>query len=303
MLLFFSKKIKVAVHNETFHSDDVFAVAILSLYLNKPLEIFRTRDPKILSKMDYVLDVGREYNPKENKFDHHQEGWNEKRKNEIPYATSGLVWKEFGLKITGSKEIADKIDEKIIQSIDAEDNGVEIYQTIFDDVSPYQISDYIFSFNPTWIEKNVDPLEYFKNAVMEAERILKREIKKSTDNILGKKIIQEIYKKTKDKRILVLDGSYSCKKTISSYPEPLLIVQQATEDKIWHVNAVNINGFQFKNRLEFPLSWAGKEGNELAKITGVPDAIFCHNKRFMCAVRSKEGAIALAKLAIEEASK
>ena len=52
--------------------------------------------------MDYVLDVGGEYNPKENKFDHHQEGWNEKRGNGIPYATTGLIWKEYGKKITDS---------------------------------------------------------------------------------------------------------------------------------------------------------------------------------------------------------
>ena len=36
----------------------------------------------------------------------------------------------------------------------------------------------------------------------------------------------------------------------------------------------------------------------VAEITGVEDAVFCHNHRFICAAESKEGAIKLAKLAL-----
>ena len=50
--------------------------------------------------------------------------------------------------------------------------------------------------------------------------------------------------------------------------------------------------------MDLPESWAGKDGEELQKITGVPDAIFCHNKRFMASAGSREGAIALAQKAI-----
>jgi uncharacterized UPF0160 family protein len=303
MFTFMSKKIKVAVHDGVFHPDDVFSIAILSLYLKKPLEIFRTRDPKVLAKMDYVLDVGRSYNPDDKKFDHHQENWNEKRQNGIPYATSGLVWKEFGEKITGSKDVADRIDEKIIQTIDAEDNGVEICKSIFENVSPYCVSDYIFSFNPTWTGREVKPQKSFERAVEEAKKILKREIKKAEDNILSKKKIQEIYEKTSDKRILVLDDNYSWKKTVKDYPEPLFVIKQVKENKNWHINAVNIDGSRFANRMDFPKSWAGKEDEELEKITGISDAIFCHNGRFMCSAKTKEGAIELAKLALRDGLK
>ena len=295
--------VKVAVHDGEFHPDDVFSVAILSLYLKKPLKIFRTRDPKILEKMDYVLDVGREYNPKEFKFDHHQEGWNEKRENGVLYAASGLLWKEYGEKITGSYEIAKKIDEKIIQTIDAEDNGIEAYKNIIDDLSPYCVSDYIYALNPTWNEKNVDISKAFQMAIDEVIKIFKREIKKSTDSILGKKKVQEIYEKTEDKRILVLDDNFTWKKTVSLYPEPLFVIKQNDGDKYWHVKAVNVKGFKFKNRIDFPLGWAGKFGDDLIKLTEIPDAVFCHNKRFMCVTESKEGAIALANKAIDDSKK
>ena len=297
------KRIKVAVHDSKFHSDDVFSVAILSLYLNKPLKIFRTRDQKILSKMDYVLDVGREYNPSKFKFDHHQEGWNEKRENGILYATCGLLWKEYGTKITGSFELAQKIDEKIIQTIDAEDNGIEIYKNVIDGVTPYCVVDYISSLNPTWVEKEADELQAFKKAVAEARIILKREIKKSEDSLLGKKRIQEIYKKTEDKRILILDDDYSWKKTLSLYPEPLFVIKKYNDTKKWSIKAVPATGYKFKNRLNFPKSWAGKEGKKLIAITGITDAVFCHNKQFICVANSEKAAIELAKKAIELGTK
>lgn len=298
-----NKSIKVAVHDGSFHADDVFSVAILSMYLKKPLKIFRTRDPKVLSKMDYVLDVGREYNPKEFKFDHHQEGWDEKRKNGILYATGGLLWKEYGEEITGSYELSKKIDEKIIQTIDAEDNGIDIYKNVIEDVAPYCVADYIFSLNSTWTEKNVDCLKSFNNAVEIVKKILQREIKKSKDSLLGKKRVQEIYEKTKDKRILILDDDYTWKKTISLYPEPLFVIKQFIDDKKWSVKAVNVEGYKFKSRLDFPQSWAGKAGKELVEVTGVSDAVFCHNGRFICVAESEDGAIALAKKAIELGSK
>jgi uncharacterized UPF0160 family protein len=55
----------------------------------------------------------------------------------------------------------------------------------------------------------------------------------------------------------------------------------------------------FKNRKDLPQAWAGKVNEELQKITGVADATFCHNARFTCGAGSKEGALALAKLALD----
>ena len=297
--MFFSKKIKVAVHDGSFHPDDVFAVAILHLYLKKPLKIFRTRDKNIFDEMDYVLDVGREYNPKEGKFDHHQEGWSEKRENGIPYAASGLVWKEFGEKICGSKEVADKIEEKIIEPIDAEDNGVDIYEPKIIGVSPYCAFDLIDSMNPTYKEKNLDVDKIFNTAVTIAENIIVREIRKANDYVESFLKMKEIYNKTEDKRIIILDDQYPAQNFFTEYSEPLLVIKPIFDKKgLWYISVVKVKGEKFKSRIDLPESWAGKDGEELQKITGVSDAIFCHNKRFMASAGSKEGAIELAQKAI-----
>lgn len=297
--MLFQKKIKVAVHDGTFHVDDVFSVAILELFLKKPLKVFRTRDEKILSKMDYLLDVGRQYNPKENKFDHHQENWNEKRENGIIYATCGLVWKEFGERICNSKEVAKIIEDKVIQIIDAEDNGIDTYKKTESDLSPYCFSDFIFSMNPTYKEKNEDADSIFEKAVSIVKKMLEREIKRSMDYVSGLENMQKIYYATEDKRIIVLDDQYPAKRFFVEFPEPLFIIKPNFDTrKSWSVSTVNVKGEKFKARMDLPESWAGKSGEELQKITGVTDAIFCHNKRFMASVGSREGAIKLAELAL-----
>jgi uncharacterized UPF0160 family protein len=48
-----------------------------------------------------------------------------------------------------------------------------------------------------------------------------------------------------------------------------------------------------------PEAWAGLRDAELAAVTGVPDAGFCHNGRFIAAVKSYEGARAMVTLALQ----
>lgn len=295
----FLNKIKVAVHDGNFHADDVFAVTILKLHLKRPLKVFRTRDEKILSKMDYLLDVGREYNQKDNKFDHHQSGWNEKRENGILYATCGLLWKEFGEKICDSKNVARIVDEKIIQTIDAEDNGIDFYVKTKDGLSLFCFSDFIYDINKTFAEKKDNSDKLFASAVLIVEKVLKREIKRAKDYSESVLKMKEIYENTKDKRIIVLDDEYSWDRFMSEFPEPLYVVKPVFDRQgVWYISAVRNKGEKFKNRMDLPESWAGKAGEELQKISGVSDAIFCHNKRFMASAGSKEGAIKLAELAL-----
>ena len=53
-------------------------------------------------------------------------------------------------------------------------------------------------------------------------------------------------------------------------------------------------------RADLPEAWAGLRDAELAAVTGVPDAGFCHNGRFIASARSYEGIRAMAALALRE---
>ena len=50
-----------------------------------------------------------------------------------------------------------------------------------------------------------------------------------------------------------------------------------------------------------PAAWAGLTNGELEAVCGVPGASFCHNGRFIAAARTREAALAMAGLAVEEA--
>ena len=67
---------------------------------------------------------------------------------------------------------------------------------------------------------------------------------------------------------------------------------------MWRVTTIEKSENTYEPRLNFPEAWWGKKGEDFAKITGIEDAIFCRNKGIFVGVKSKEGAIKLAQLAL-----
>ena len=297
--MIFGKKKTIVTHSSHFHPDDVCAVAVLHILLNGKYKLIRTRDMAIARKADFLVDYGGECDPKRQRFDHHQQGGAGVRSNGVPYASFGLVWKEYGEKICGSKEVALKIDEKIIAPADATDNGIDFVLPKIEGVYPYNFADFLFSWNPTWNEDESLRTINFKKAVGYAVTMLEREIERKKQAEIGKKFTEKDYENAEDKRIIELSGNYPWTEILTSRPEPLIVVKKTPEDGTWGAKCVPVDKNSFVNRKDLPKEWAGKSGEELAKITGVSDAVFCHNGRFLAVAKSREGAIALAKKAIE----
>lgn len=293
------KKIKIVTHNASFHSDDVFAVATLILFLkDKEYEIIRTRDFEILESADYVVDVGEVYDPEKNRFDHHQEGRAGQRDNGIPYASFGLVWKKFGEEICGSKEVADKIDMILVQSIDSRDNGFEIVDTKVMGIYPYTIGQIIHSFVPNYKEEDDNIDDFFFKALDLALVILKREIKVNKDIEEAQIILQNIYNASKDNQIFILDRRLPWEEFVSKNKDIIFVVSPKKNGS-WAVETARDDLNSFGNRKSLPKEWGGKRDKDLASITGVEDAIFCHTGLFIAFAGSKEGAIGLAQLALK----
>ncbi len=297
--------IRIVTHNGLYHSDDLFAVATVCLFLGDDAEvkIIRTRDEREIADADFAVDVGGEFNPDKKIFDHHQKGGGGVRPNGVPYASFGLVWKTYGEKITGDIRIAEKIDKRMVQPIDSEDNGVKVSNEIFEDITPYTIQDMFFAFAPTWKEKDTDVDAVFESCVNIAKRILKREMKMIYDVTLAESVIENIYQNTEDKRVIVLDQYYPWKVTVPSYSEPVFVVYPGTSGETWHAQSVPKTKGSLDTRVSFPEEWAGKMHDELIEATGVNDAVFTHNGRFLSVAKSKEGAKQLAWKAVEDFNK
>ncbi len=294
---------KLVTHDGSFHTDDIFACAALSLVLEKngeAFEIIRTRDEEIVKSGDFVFDVGGIYDEKNNRFDHHQAGGAGKRENGIEYSSFGLVWRKFGVEISGNQEVAQFIEQKLVIPVDANDNGIDLYKNNFPNVSVYTLQDIFATFSPTALE-DLEKDKQFLIALIWAKEILKREIKKANDQIEITKIIRGFYNQAKDKRLIVIDAPkvsrFEIWDSLQDFSEPLFAVYGDNEG--WSVVAMRKDKNSFGNRKDFPKLWGGKKAKELQDIAGVDDAVFCHNKLFLSIAKTKEGAIKLAQIAVE----
>lgn len=288
----------LVTHGANFHQDDLFAVATL-LLLFPDLEIKRTRDLEVIKKADFVVDTGGENNPKTNRFDHHQPGGAGHRENGVPYASFGLVWKAYGEKLCGSFEVADVVDKKLVQPIDAADCGYEMYRPTKKGLAPYLFGNAMKSLMPTWRDKeSVD--DVFMSLIPLTQHILQREIRKAQYFFMDIKEVKETYKKAKDKKIIVLEHPMAWKSILSQKKEPVFVVHPDNNTGEWVLACVIKNPRSHEYRKLLPRSWSGKTKGELQKVTGVKDAEFCHIKRYIAKAWTREGAVAMAKVALKD---
>lgn len=302
-MLFFNKKKICVTHSGSFHVDDLFATATLSILNKGNIKIIRTRDPKIFAKADYLYDVGGDNDSSLNHFDHHQKGGGGMRENGIPYSSFGLVWKKFGEQLCGSKEVANKIEEKIVQPIDAKDNGVDICKSIFEEIFPYSVESIFLSEFPTWKEPKEKIDFIFKKQVKKAIILLKREIKITKDDIEAEKMIIESYKNSENKKIIIVNidfPRYLFQGILSKFPEPLYFIYPSSHGSDWKVEAIKKSPDTMESRKLFPESWRGimEVSGKLKEVTGIEEAGFCHQNGFFLTAKSKDGAVKLAEKAL-----
>lgn len=300
------KKITIVTHSGQFHTDDVFAVATLQLLLEKnfSITIIRTRDEKIINAADYVVDVGEAYDPVTKRFDHHQSEGAGVRGDGIPYASLGLVWKEYGEEVCGGDtDIALLIEQKLVKPIDAMDNGISFMKSEREDLFMYDLKDITFVYKNTWkegddvLDKNFEYLTGF------AKELIKREISVLKDIREAEIEVNKIIAQQQDKTLLILDKPYQYEVAVSIKPYILLVIHPKRQDGTWAVEVTRDSIRSYESRMQLPVEWAGKRDTELAQITGVDDAVFCHRGRFIAVAKSKEGVLKLAYIALEKAGK
>lgn len=293
---------KVATHDGSFHADDVFAVAALRM-THPGLEVLRSRDPDLIAAADVRVDVGLRDDPGARDFDHHQKGGAGERPNGIPYASFGLVWKRFGAQLCGGDErAAHVIDARLVQGIDAIDVGFTLTTPVIEAVRPADASDLVDLFNPAWDEEasDADRLERFERAVGFAAGVLERAIAAARAGVRARGLVERAIAAADDPRVVELEGTMPWYQTVvETSPETLYVIYPKKADD-WRMQAVPQRLGDFTNRRDLPAPWAGLQADELAQLTGVGDAVFCHTARFLVVARSREGIRELARLALAE---
>lgn len=303
--MFFKKKVQVVTHSGSFHSDDVFAAAVLDLYFQKtktPYKLTRSTDLEVLNKADIVFDIGGVYDSDTCRFDHHQKGGAGERENGIPYAAFGLVWKHYGFVLCeGDGTVWEQIDSSLVQAIDSGDNGINLFETTRKDVTPVLVQSLLSSFNTSFDETPSLTDQRFDEASYIAARYLERALHQTKAQQKVNDIIREKYSNSEDRRLVVVDEAYGripLTIAVSAFEEVLYFVYPSGRDG-WSICASRVRPDSFESKKPFPEAWRGLRDGKMAEVSGITDATFCHNSGFLCATKTKESAIELAKKALK----
>jgi uncharacterized UPF0160 family protein len=297
------KKIFVT-HSGSFHADDVFTYVVLEeLFPNHVL--IRSRNPEDWAKGDIVFDVGG------GKFDHHSVD-KIYRDNGIPYASIGLIWREFGKEYLVKwfqeeqvEEAHKRIDESFIQAIDAFDNGVNLIENT--PVKVHTISDIVASFNnlvdahagdnPNVIAELQD--KYFVEASRVAKQLFENELWGVANKLRAKKTVQKAFEERTNKALVVLHDNCPWEEALwelDKEKEVLFVVYPKPDGH--YIQVMRKNQSTFDARKDLPKQWEGKRDKELGDIIGIDDAIFCHPALFLAGAKSKESILKMAEIAL-----
>jgi uncharacterized UPF0160 family protein len=302
----------LVTHNGTFHLDDAFAYAVLRLALGfgrtgDDHTLVRTRDEAVFARADIAWDVGAVYDAAAGRFDHHQRGA-PVRDGNLPYSAAGLVWRHHGeaavralLEPSGAADpagaVAVEIDREVVRRIDGIDNGVG------GPGGALGLASLVEDLNPAWDSPAVGDRGAEDAAFLRAADIaagfLRRRVEAVRARLAADAVVLAAHARSADPRILELDRKLPWEGPVFAHALPVLYAVYPVPNGNWMVDAMPPEPGSFAQRLPLPEAWAGLRDGDLASACGVPGAVFVHARRFVGAARSREGAMAMARRAIE----
>ena len=298
----------LVTHDGKFHCDEVLAYVVLcaALGLARPGDdhrLIRTRDPALIATGDIVWDVGSVFDESARRFDHHQRGA-PTRPDGTPFSAAGLVWRVYGTDAVAfmlppdqrvfADAIASELDEAVVRRVDLVDNGLVRVP------DPLNLTALIGDLNPSWDQ--VQDAAALQAAFFEAASLCRGVLERRAAALRARHAadahVLAAHRASADKRVLVLDRGMPWKAACFAHALPVIFCVSPVPNGNWVVEAMPPEPGSFAQKLPLPEAWAGLENAALAAASGVPDAVFVHLRRFMGAAGSREGALAMARLAL-----
>ncbi|KAH0613087.1 uncharacterized protein H6S33_009467 [Morchella sextelata] len=323
--------LNIGTHNGHFHADEALAVYMLRLLPEyKDATLTRSRDPAVLEECDIIVDVTGKYDGTKH-FDHHQREFAEtfSPNHKTKLSSAGLVYKHFARAIinhrlsieptsSSSDLIYTKLYNDFIEALDANDNGISAYPSdapspLFNEKS-ISLPSAVGAFNPNWNDPSPSQESEDANFVQASDFIGSVFLRKL--DFYGKSwlpardlVVAAIEKRMEydDKgRILVFERSipwrdhlFTIEEEKGIKGEAIYVLYGEGPEKNWRVQAVPVSKDSFESRKALPAAWRGIRDDALSEVTGVPGGVFVHASGFIGGNKSFEGALELAKKALE----
>jgi len=195
--------------------------------------------------------------------------------------------------------MAQSIDERLVQGVDANDTGQAIGESLIDGIRPMSVSGVIAGMNPAW-DEHLDPTAEdarFGEAVAVATRILEQELAGAAAFGRAAALVQDAITRAGDPQVIELPRNMPWREPVlGGAPDALFVVYPKSDG--WGLQAVPRALGSFENRRSLPEAWRGLSGPALIAASGVAGAVFCHAAGFYAAADSRDGILALAHGAI-----
>lgn len=324
--------VRALTHSGNFHVDETLGYVVLHYALAPEgdlrgrvlgtaepdrLVFERSRDKGRIGAADLVFDVGGIYDPPAGRYDHHMRD-KPLREDGTPYSAAGLLWADYGraairniLSATMAAEgaplddarlnaIWQGVDKGLVLPIDLDDNGVA-------KMGRLSLAEIVSACGPTWDatelfgaeEATRRETEGFANAAAAVAAHLVNAVERVRASQKAVTRVLEAFAQAEDKRILLMETGMPTEKVIFEHDLPVVYVVSPAPSGQWNIKAVPPARGEFGQRISLPDAWAGLDGQALAEASGIADAVFAHPARFICGAASREGALAMARRALE----
>ena len=278
--------VAIVTHAGVFHADDVTATALVAVYDDLALrgskviftrvphqtnieEVVRILEEEYNATKVYVADVGRIYDVRNLKFDHHQYGQGDE---EFGNAAAGLIYKYFRDNGFISKYEAVELDP-FVKMVD--ENDIGIYQGPYEGTFPWVVS----LQNDADIYSKQQDVNFIK-AVLEAMDIIVNVKLRACQK-------EETFSTLKESKI-ILPGVLEMPEYLPGWNDIIFDIEEFNHIDlvIWYDQVQNT--WKVQNVPDKPDSF-GRRGRPVPYVEPLPkDCVFIHKGNFFGVFKTKE---------------
>ncbi len=301
---------QLVTHSGGFHADELLSSVVLTR-LYPGAQLIRSRDPEWITPAPgrIIYDVGQQYDPAQGVFDHHQRP-TPQRPDGQPFSSFGLIWNRFGRDYLAALGLPDKdidtvhaqFDERFVLPIDLMDNGAVDPGSAGPLLARLTLPVLLESLKPVFDDPDPDADDRaFASALPIARAFVESSLNREAAKVRAAGIVADAIQAAGDGKVLELPQGMPFRPAIEEAGADHLLFVVHPRDEDWALTGIRLGENTFEQRADLPTAWAGLTDEALEKASGVKGAKFCHNGRFLAIARSRDAALRMAELAVDEA--